>query len=228
MSETRREESAVRLASWGGVVGPIVFVVLVIAGGILTGGYSHVTQKISELGATGAQYALLQNLNFVVLGVSVIGFAWALARVLGGPVHGPLLIGLFGIIVFIHSFLSCDTGCRGETTAGLLHNITGLVGFVAAIAGMIVLARQWRNDPYWRAHVTFTWSAALVSIVGLALFVFTQARDVQSFAGIAQRVFAGALLLWIAVTAARLIGVAAGSENGIPRTQHRDALTRSG
>lgn len=226
MDTERQGMSVVRLAAWGGVLGPIVFVALVIVGGAITDGYSHVTQKISELGATGAQHALLQNLNFALLGISVVGFAWALGRTLGRPLSGPALIGFFGVVVFVHSFLSCDAGCNGETTAGLLHNVTGLMGFVAAIAGMIVLARRWANDPDWRSLVTFTRSAVAVAIAGLASFVATQALDIQTFAGVAQRTFAGALLLWITVTSAHLVRATTGPGAPHHEAHIQDTLTK--
>lgn len=202
----RGSDRAVRVAARGGVIGPILFALLVIVGGFVSDGYSHAGQKISELGGDGAEHALLQNLNFVVLGVSVIGFSWALARIFGLPFRGPVLIGFFGAVAVIHGLvLPCDVGCKGQTTAGLLHNVTGLAGFVATIAGMLVMARRWQNDPDWQPHVGFTRRVALVAIGGLVWFVVTQALDMQSLAGIAQRVFAGALLLWIAVTSARLV-----------------------
>ena len=198
-------DPAVRLAARGGVIGPILFAVLVIVGGVLYDGYSHVTQKISELGGEGAEYALLQNVNFIVLGVLIIGLALALARTLGPPHIGPALIGFFGLSSAVgNGLLSCDVGCDGETTVGLLHNISGLAGFIAAIVGMFVLARRWREDPRWQRHAAFTRRAAFVAIGGLGWFVVTQALDIQSSAGVAQRVFAAALLLWIAVTAAKL------------------------
>lgn len=210
--------SVVRLAARGGVIGPVLFTVLVIVGGVLYDGYSHVSQKISELGGEGAKYALLQNLNFIVLGVLVIGLSWALARVLGPPHLGPASIGFFGLSSSIaNGLLSCDVGCQGETTVGLLHNITGLAGFVAAIAGMFVLARRWRDDPRWQSHVGFTRGAAFVAIGGLVWFVVTQALDAQSLAGIAQRIFAGAFLLWIAVTSARLYREAGQNDRVVER-----------
>lgn len=205
MDVVEREMTAVRVAAWGGVLGPVVFATLVIVGGAATDGYSHVTQKISELGAVGAQYATLQNVNFLILGVSIVGFAWALAKRIGPPVLGPVLVGLFGIVAVLHAFVNCDVGCKGQTGEGLLHNVTGVIGFVAMISGMAILARRWRTDAEWKPYVPFTLSAATVAIVGLVVFVFTQANDIQTFAGVAQRVFAGAFLIWIAVTAARLL-----------------------
>jgi len=201
----RTNGRAIRLAARGGVIGPILFAVMVIIGGVLYDGYSHAGQKISELGGEGAEYALLQNLNFILLGLLVIGFVWALARVLGPSFLGPTLIGLFGLSSSIaNGLLPCDLGCQGETTIGLLHNMTGLAGFIAAILGMFVLAKRWRDDPMWRSHVGFTRAVMFVAIGGLGWFIATQALDAQSLAGIAQRTFVGALLLWIAVTAARL------------------------
>ena len=202
---TANHSKAVRLAALGGVIGPILFVVLVIVGGVVYDGYSHVGQKISELGGEGAEYATLQNINFIMLGVLTIGFSWALARVLGPPYLGPTLIGIFGLFSWIaNGLLPCDVGCQGETTVGLLHNVTGLSGFIAAIVGMFVLARRWRVDADWGSHARFTRRIAFMAVGGLAWFVATQALDAQSLAGIAQRVFAGALLLWIAVTAWKL------------------------
>lgn len=200
-----RQGRAVRSAALGGVVGPIVFVVLVLVGGGLYDGYSHVTRKISELGGEGAEYALLQSLNFVVVGVLIMGFAWALARYSGPPYLGPALIGFFGLSSGVgNGLFPCDLGCEGVTTVGLLHNVTGLAGFVAAMAGMFVLQRRWRSDPRWQSHIRFTRIALIVASVGLAWFVVTSALDSTVLVGVAQRVYVGALLAWTVVTAARL------------------------
>ena len=209
MQATKRDShvagATTRLAVIGGVIGPILFAVLVVVGGILYDGYSHTSQKVSELGGEGAEYAILQNLNFIMLGILVIGFAYGLARILGPPHLGPILIAFFGISSSIaNGLLPCDVGCKGETTVGLLHNITGVAGFIAAIVGMFVLARRWSHDPRRQAHAPFTRAAASVAIAGLVWFVVTQATDAQAFAGVAQRVFIGAFLLWISVTAVRI------------------------
>ncbi len=200
-----QHDRSIRVAALGGVIGPILFAVMVIVGGVVYDGYSHVSQKISELGGAGAENAILQNLNFIMLGVLILGFSWALARVIGPPYLGPALIGYFGLIAVVHgALLPCDVGCQGQTTVGLLHNVTGVSAFIATIVGMFVLARRWRDDPIWRSHADFTRTVAFVAVGGLAWFIATQALDAQSLAGIAQRVFAGSLLLWIAATAWKL------------------------
>lgn len=198
---------AVRWAAIGGVVGPALFAGVVLVGGRLYDGYSHSTHKISELGGEGARYALLQNTNFIALGLLIIGFSWALARVVGRPLVGPIAVAIFGLSSAIaNRLLPCDAGCQGNTTVGQLHNMTGLLGFIAAIVGMLVLARRWRDDPTWEAHVRLTRTAALVAIAGLVAFVAAEGSGASAVSGIYQRVFVGALLIWVAVTAIRLTG----------------------
>lgn len=201
---TRRDDTAtVRLGAIAGAVGPIVFATLIVVGGFLTDGYSHVGQKISELGGEGAQYASLQNINFIVLGVFVLAFAWALHRVVGGL--APLLIAGFGLSsAILNGVFQCDAGCAGETTEGLLHNVTGVTGFLAALVAMFLLSRRWADDPAWRPHVPFTRIALVIASAGLVWFIATQIADAQSLSGVAQRVFVGALLIWIATTATRV------------------------
>ena len=196
----------VRLAALGGVVGPVLFLSLVIAGGALYDGYSHASQKISELGGEGSSVSLLQSTNFILLGIFTLTFAWALGRTLGQPYTGAALIGLFAVSSAIaNGLLPCDIGCQGLTPVSQAHNITGLAGFLAAIAGMVVLARRWRDDARWQSHVRLTKVAAGVASVGLVWFIVTQVFDRQAFAGIAQRTFVAALLGWIAVTGWRLV-----------------------
>lgn len=206
--DATNEQRWIRRAAIGGVVGPILFVLGVIVAGTMYDGYGHVSQKISELGGDGAENAIAQNANFIVLGVLMLGFAWALARVCGPPLAGPALIAYFALSSCIaNALLPCDPGCEGESTVGVLHIVTGLLGFIAAIIGMFVLARRWRDDAEWGAHARFTKGAALAAVVGLVCFVVTQAADAPTYSGLAQRSFVIVLLVWIAVTALYLVRV---------------------
>ena len=44
-----------QVLAFGGVLGPLLFVALLVLGGILSDGYSHSSQTISELGGEGAE-----------------------------------------------------------------------------------------------------------------------------------------------------------------------------
>ena len=204
-SRFRWPAGRVELLAFGGVAGPLLFVALVVAGGVLYDGYSHTSQTISELGGEGSEYAWLQNLNFIVLGVLLLGFSWALASASGAWIAGPALIAFFALSSAIgNGLLPCDLGCEGQTTVGLLHNITGLAGFVAAVAGMLVLSRRWRHDPRWQSHARLTRAAAFVALAGLVGFIATEALEAEAIDGLLQRVFVAALLGWITITGLRL------------------------
>lgn len=194
-----------RLAAVAGVVGPALFAGLVVVGGALDSTYSHVSQKISELGGQGAENPTMQNVNFLLLGVLLMVFAWALAQSPAASTIGAGLIGIFGASSGVaNAALPCDAACKGETTVGLLHNVTGVIGFLAAIVGMVILARRWNRFPQWRSHARFTRIMVAVAVTGLGWFIATQALDAQTYAGVAQRSFVVALLAWIVVSATRL------------------------
>ena len=67
-----------------GIAAPIIFAILVTVGGFIYEGYSHATQAVSELGGVEAQSPIIQNTNFLVIGVLFIAFAFGLHRGVGG------------------------------------------------------------------------------------------------------------------------------------------------
>ena len=73
---------------------------------------------------------------------------------------------------------------------------------------MLLLARRWRTDSRSQSHVGFTRAAAFVALADLIGFIAMKASGAEAIDGLAQRVFAGALLTWITVTAVRLYGEA--------------------
>lgn len=196
--------ASIRTLALLGVLGPPLFVLGVVAAGLQYPGYSHVSQVISELGGAEAGRPIVQNLNFLLIGVATLGFAWSLGAATDNVTAGPKFIAVFALSSLIaNGLLPCDAGCQGATTIGLLHNLTGMAGFVAAIVGMTLLARSWRADLRWQAHARFTWAMAVVASMGLATFVAMKAAGAESFDGLAQRLFVGALLTWIMMTAIR-------------------------
>jgi hypothetical membrane protein len=193
-----------QISSVCGVLAPLFFVLIVVIAGISYPGYSHVRQAISELGGAGAPYPLIQNGNFLVTGVLIIMFARGLHSSLEDTKRsklGAALVGAFGVMMIVHAFLPCDTGCEFASTVGSTHNITGLLGFLSAIAGVFVLSRQLAPSTSYRTYSVVTAAAGLVSLV-LWIALGRVAR-IRVMDGSLQRVFAGTLLLWIEATAIR-------------------------
>jgi len=65
-----------------GIVAPPLFAVMVIIESLLRPGYSQITTEISDLGV--GNYAILQNMNFIILGILSILFALGLESAISG------------------------------------------------------------------------------------------------------------------------------------------------
>ena len=212
MLESRaNQDKLLRFLALCGVAAPIFFAILVTVGGFIYQGYSHATQAVSELGGVEAQYPLLQNTNFFVIGVLYIAFAVGLHRGIGGgrgSTLGPVLVGVFGVSSLLATVLPCDLGCEFQSLTGTMHNVRGLGGFIAAILGIFVTSRRLKGDPRWHSLYRFSWTTGVAVLGSLLLWIgVAKAADVESLNGVLQRVFLAAWFIWVEVMALRLLSL---------------------
>lgn len=213
MSRTRAgRDGPLRILAVCGMAGPVVFALLVAVASFYYPGYSQMTQAVSELGGAGAPNPAIQNANFFLIGVLVVAFAFGLQRGIGdgrGSKLGPVFIGVFGVSSGLaNAFLPCDRGCEFQTIVGTMHNVTGLAGFLAAIAGLFLISRRFDHDPFWRSHRPYTLLTAVVALVSLLAWIgIAKAAEIGSLNGVLQRVFIAVWLVWVEVTAVRLFWV---------------------
>ena len=144
------------------------------------------------------------------------GFIWELAAV-GGSTLGPVLVGVFGILAGLHAFLPCDLGCEFRTFTETMHNLTGLGGFIAAIAGIFVVSRRLKEDSSWRALYRFSLIAGVAAAASLVLWIgVAKDAEVGNLNGVLQRSFVAAWLIWMEVMAIRLFQVSRRAKAGEP------------
>jgi hypothetical membrane protein len=187
----------------GGLFGPVVFSAVVILAAALRADYSHATQFISELGATGSSRASLMNFaGFVPGGSGLIAFGVALGRILP---RSPLtrtaasLLVVFGSGVAASGIISCDPGCpqTGGSLANSVHDKIAPLSFLCAIAASCLLSFSFRRDSAWRS-VSF-YSLA-TSVVGLGfLMLLVNSLESRALTGLWQRLLLVALFSWCAV-----------------------------
>ncbi len=184
------------LAFWSAIIGAGLLVLMTVAGAAAWPGYSHVSQYISELGATGAPHGRLVSLGgFLPVGVLLTTFAVLAALI---PPRGVLkTLGCIGLFLFALGYLGaavfpCDFGCRPETPSGsqMLHMAFGLVGYILAPLTLAVLAVASRKWP--GAKGLFPLGLVCAVVAGIAFFSMA-----DPFAGLFQRVLEGSVLLWI-------------------------------
>lgn len=96
-----------------------------------------------------------------------------------------------------------------------VHNVTGLVGFVSAIAGIFVISRGLKGDPFWRRFHRFSLVVGFATLVSLLLWIgVAKAAQVDSLNGLLQRLFIGFWFLWVEVIAIRMFQLSRQSPSG--------------
>jgi len=197
-----------RFLALGGVVGPVLFSLVVVLSATLRPEYSHVTNFISELGATGTSHAPLMNYaGFVPAGLLLAGFGASLASLL--PRSWAVLVAcvlttLFGLGVATSGVVSCDPGCpqTGGSTENFIHDKIAPISFLCLIGASGILGVCFRRFPEWRALSLYS---ALTSVVALALLVtLVGSLETRAATGLWQRLMLFALFLWTAVIGCRV------------------------
>jgi hypothetical protein len=206
----------------GGVIGPLLFIVVLLIEGATRPGYSAWRTDVSYLALSNQGWE--QIANFLVCGSLCIAFAVGLQRIWRtgrASVWGPRLIGLFGLGLLIAGVFVTDPG-QGypagaplsgglQTWHGWVHGINGLLFFnVVLPAACFVLARRFAADPHHRRWATYSWlTGALILVISLPLntFVvpFAEYAGLPVVEGLIQRVEIIMGWVWLALTALRLL-----------------------
>ncbi len=177
-----------------------VMTLMVAFAGALTPGYSHVSQLISELGATGApQEGLVRFAGFLPAGVVLLVFCGLALCVL--PRSASVVAGLLGLALYAMGYLvaaafPCDFGCRPAqpSASQLIHSAGGLVGYLLAPLFLFMLSRAARTWPNASVLVAAGYVASAAALIGLLTLS-------PSFAmvGLSQRLLEAAVLGWVAL-----------------------------
>lgn len=200
-----------------GIIGPILFTILVVIGSLFYPGYSHMSQAISELGGVESPNPIIQNVNFFVIGLTIIAFAFGLHQSINngkGSILGPSLIIIFGILTIIQAFLPVDAGGEWITLIGSLHNAAGLLGFLLMISGIFIISRRLTSDSNWKSYRTYSVITAIIGLIGLVAWIgIAKAARIESVNGLLQRIFIATILSWIEITAFHMFSPSRRSAN---------------
>ena len=183
-----------------GVLSLLVLAAATIAGGMAyPGGYNHLTQYISELGATGAPTSQAVSLAFMVSGSLLAAFWLLCAGLFPRSVLSILGFGLSalnGVGLLLGGVFRCDFECSTAdlSPAAVLHDVFGGVSYLCGIVGVFLLGIASRGWPLgrglfglslicgipaalaiWLIHPDFEWYGAAQRIVEIALAVWTMA-----------------------------------------------------
>ena len=197
-----------RVLALGGVIAPVWLATVVAFCASLRPGYDHLTQFVSELGASGTPNAALMNYGgFLPTGACLVALGIAMRAGLPRARTtriAAVLVLLFGSGVFASGLAQCDPGCpqRGASPEGLLHEILGPGSFLCAMVGAALLGWGLRGRDGWSALQR---TSIVASALGLCFFIgLATSVETRAWTGLWQRALVATLFLWAAVVGTRL------------------------
>lgn len=170
-----------------GLAVPVVWFGILFLAGAMRPGYDHVRQYMTELTVGGDRASLVAEADFFIVGPLIVLVAYLLWRD-GLPRLAAALIVVKGIATIAQGVFIGDATIGVHTTSGLIHNALVLVGSVAMIAAMLIVARSSRR--LRGVHIA---TATFVAVCTILLVVATPQGTgrpdaaLASWAGLVQR-----------------------------------------
>ncbi|MEX0983609.1 MAG: DUF998 domain-containing protein [Actinomycetota bacterium] len=159
-----------------GLIGPAAFTTAWVIGTRRQRDYSIAHEHISGLAAPDAEEPRMMRAGFLTLGACSVVFASELDRRLDGARGtgwGPALLAAAGVSTVVAGVCTRDRmsnappheGSGDPSITNDAHDIASVVGGVAATAGLLALARRFRDDASWRGLAPHASRAAFTGAV---------------------------------------------------------------
>ena len=191
-----------------GIVAPLFYIVPTVVGGLLRPGYSHLSNSVSDLLASGAPNRIYLMIPFTVYPIflSVFGFGlFAILRSKPPPLNsqtgliGFILIGAsMGILgILTMTIFPQDPHGTPMTTPGLMHLILVAVQAISAMAAILLIGFWFRSNGFSGYFIYSIISFVVLLITGIISIIgVTQGSQ---FIGLFERLNVGAIVQWLIV-----------------------------
>jgi len=194
--------NAQKLLAICGIVGPVLYTIVLVTLGLLRPGYNHVTQSMSELGELGGPNAIIMNIaGFILLGLMMIAFAFGLHRGIGegeGSKIGPVLVAVSGVALVITGIFPCDPGCVDVSIVGSTHSVFAVIAAFALTFAPLAIFQTLKKDNRWHSYLAYSLVTTVVALVLSAVYGFNVS---EQWKGLLQRISMGVPLLCVEAAA---------------------------
>jgi len=205
-----------------GALSSLVYVANVVVGGLLTPGYSHVRNAVSELTQAGAPHAVVLGALYVVSGLLLAAFGVAVSlesyRTSRRVVTGGALISLFAVLAaLLGTVFPQDPIGAPSTLPGTMHLVLVGVSVPLIVSAILLIGFGLdRTVPRWRRFRHYSVVTVLLMLAGGVLTPISIAGDVELL-GVAERITQLAYLTWFtlfSIQAYRLGGIGSDAAPG--------------
>ena len=190
-----------------GFLATVIYCITVIIGGLIRPGYSHISQFVSELIATGAPNKILLDQMFAVYNILTTVFAWALLIFVRTQQGNPKIkIGLAGTLILLSEgifglatlFFPQDPVGTPSTLTGSLHIILAGLSSFTTMAAMLLIGLWIRANAQLKSYGNYSFaSVGFVFIFGGIAAAMTANQSPLS--GLVERLTIGGFLQWMAM-----------------------------
>lgn len=162
--------------------------------------YSHISQFMSELGATGSPDGDLVNyFGFIPTELFILLFLFALLRVMYKTklmVSGVACIAVYAISLIAAAVFPCDFQCRpaDPSFSNYMHMVLGSTAYLMGIFGTAILAIDAKN---WCESKVPLVSGLLIAVCAFALMLNLDAK--LSYVGLVQRCLELLIYIWFII-----------------------------
>jgi uncharacterized protein DUF998 len=168
------------LLACGAIAGPL-YITLGVIQMLIRPAYDPTRHDLSLM--SNGDLGWIQIVNFVMSGILVIAGALGMRQVLRGSrggTWGSLLVGIYGLGLIGAGIFVADPAlgfppgtpadAHGISWHGMLHFVTGGIGFLALIAACFVLARRFgaKKQPGWAVYSLITGIVFFAAFFGIA------------------------------------------------------------
>ena len=191
-----------------GIVAPLFYIIPTIVGGLLRPGYSHLSNSVSDLLASGAPNRIYLMIPFTVYPIflSVFGFGlFAVLKSKPSPLNSPTgLIGLIligasmGILgILTMTIFPQDPHGAPMTTPCLMHLILVGIQAISAMAAILLIGFWFKSNGFSGYFIYSIISFVVLLITGIiSILGVTQGSQ---FIGLFERLNVGAIIQWLIV-----------------------------
>lgn len=199
-----------KLLCYGGILGPIVFLLNDVIGSIVTKGYNPIVNAVSELSQAGAENAVFSSVLFLIAAIMLIIFGFGIT--LHFKFKQSKLLYLGGIDVIFLGVFSALSGTVfpmdpfGEeaTFAGKMHIILTGLNIILVISAILMIGIGLYKVKKWKSFGSYS----MITVVIMAIFGVLTSVLVTSnieLLGLFERITIYAYQSWMFVLAFILI-----------------------
>lgn len=180
----------------------------IVLGGTLWHGYSHLTQPISDLTATGAPHKNLLSIITFVYGLCAVTFAVITYIYLKNEVPKITRAGLLSFIILhaisiTYGIFPVDLPGAPITFTGIMHIVITVLIIPLTIFAPILIGIGLRKNQYFSTFAVYSIATGIFIFFagGATAYIFVNKLP---YFGLVERINIGALQLWMLIFSVKL------------------------